>query len=73
EYFEHSPMIITALLPVTGYEQAARLLAEFQQTGARNMQKFLEEKLGKELVERLFSSAGLTALGHRNHGKNTEK
>jgi len=73
EYFEHSPMIITALLPVTGYEQAARLLAEFQQTGSGNMQKFLEEKLGKELVERLFSSAGLTALGHRNHGKNTEK
>ncbi|NTW06833.1 MAG: aspartate ammonia-lyase [Syntrophaceae bacterium] len=73
EYFEHSPMIITALLPVTGYEQATRLLTEFKQTGTKNMRKFLEEKMGKSLVERLFSSSSLTALGHRNYGKDTEK
>ncbi len=73
EYFEHSPMIITALLPVTGYEQATQLLAEFKQTGTKNMRKFLEEKLGESIVEKVFSSASLTALGHRNHGKDTEK
>ncbi len=37
------------------------------------MLNFLEEKLGKSLVERLFSSSSLTALGHRNYGKDAEK
>lgn len=73
EYFEHSPMIITALLPVTGYERATELMAEFTQTGTRNMRKFLEEKLGESIVEKVFSSASLTALGYRDYGKNTEK
>ena len=73
EYFEQSPMIITALLPVTGYEQATRLLAEFKQTGTQNMRKFLEEKLGESIVEKVFSSASLTALGHKEYGKDTKK
>lgn len=73
EYFEHSPMIITALLPVTGYERATELMAEFTRTGTKNMRKFLEEKLGEPIVEKVFSSASLTALGYRDYGKNTEK
>ncbi|MEN6373642.1 MAG: aspartate ammonia-lyase [Smithella sp.] len=72
-YFEHSPMIITALLPVTGYERATKLIAEFNQTGIKNMRNFLEEKLGKSVVEKIFSSASLTALGHREYGKDTQK
>jgi aspartate ammonia-lyase len=73
EYFEHSPMIITALLPVTGYERATQLMAEFTRTKTKNMRKFLEEKLGEPIVEKVFSSASLTALGYRDYGKNTEK
>jgi len=73
EYFEHSPMIITALLPVTGYERATQLMAEFTQSETKNMRKFLEEKLGKPIVEKVFSAASLTALGYRDYGKDTEK
>jgi len=73
EYFEHSPLIITAFLPVIGYEKATELMTEFTSTGKKNMREFLEAKLGKTLVEKIFSSASLTALGYRDHGKNTEK
>ncbi len=66
-------MIITALLPVTGYERATELMAEFSQCGTKNMRKFLEEKLGESVVEKVFSSASLTALGYRDYGKDTEK
>jgi aspartate ammonia-lyase len=73
EYFEHSPMIITALLPVIGYERATELITEFTKTGGKNMREFLEEKLDKAIVEKAFSSSSLTALGYRDYGKNTEK
>lgn len=73
EYFEHSPMIITALLPVIGYERATQLMAEFTRTGTINMRKFLEEKLGESIVGKVFSSVSLTALGYKDYGKDTEK
>lgn len=73
EYFDHSPMIITALLPVIGYERATELMTEFNETGTKNMRKFLEEKLGKSTVEKVFSSESLTALGYNDYGKDTEK
>jgi aspartate ammonia-lyase len=71
EYFAHSPMIITALLPAIGYERATTLIAEFRQTGTKNMRLFLEEKLGKELVDKALSPYQLTALGYKDNGKNT--
>lgn len=71
-YFDESPMIITAMLPVIGYEKATELISLFFQSGTKNMRMFLEEKLGKELVENIFSPNSLTALGYRNHGKNTK-
>lgn len=73
EFFDHSPMIITALLPVIGYERATDLIAEFNRTGTKNMRQFLEEKVGKTITEKVFSSSSLTALGYRDYGKNTEK
>jgi aspartate ammonia-lyase len=73
DYFAHSPMIITALLPVIGYERATELMTEFSQASTKNMRIFLEEKLGKSIVEKAFSSYSLTALGYRDHGKDTEK
>lgn len=72
EYFDYSPMIITALLPIIGYERATELMAEFT-PGSKGMRKFLEEKIGVSLVEKVFSSSSLTALGYRDYGKNTEK
>jgi aspartate ammonia-lyase len=66
EYFDASPMIITALLPVTGYEKATRLITEFSSLGEKNMRRFLEERLGKELIDKVLSPYQLTALGYKD-------
>ena len=73
EYFDKSPMIITALLPVIGYEKAAELIGEFFSTGEENMRVFLEKRLGTELVEKIFSPYSITALGHRGYERNAER
>jgi len=66
EYFNASPMIITALLPVIGYEKATQFMTEFSTGREKNMRRFLEERLGKELIDQIFSPYQLTALGHRD-------
>jgi len=66
EYFDASPMIITALLPVIGYEKATQLITEFSSHNKKNMRRFLEEKLGKELIDKIFSPYQLTALGYKD-------
>ncbi|MFA5321597.1 MAG: aspartate ammonia-lyase [Smithella sp.] len=66
EYFDASPMIITALLPVIGYEKAALLISDFSSRGEKNMRRFLEEKLGKDLIDKILSPYQLTALGYRD-------
>ena len=67
EYFNTSPMIITALLPVIGYEEAAQFITEFSSGSGNNMRRFLEEKLGKELIDKIFSPYQLTALGYKDN------
>jgi aspartate ammonia-lyase len=64
-FFDHSPMIITALLPVIGYDRAAELMALFHRSGESNVTAFLEKTLNRELVEKTFSPYQLTALGYR--------
>jgi aspartate ammonia-lyase len=59
-------MIITALLPVIGYEKATQFIAEFSSGSQNNMRQFLEEKLGKELIDQIFSPYQLTALGYKD-------
>jgi aspartate ammonia-lyase len=59
-------MIITALLPVTGYEKATQFITEFSSRGDKNMRRFLEEKLGKELINKVLSPYQLTALGYKD-------
>ena len=66
EYFDASPMIITALLPVIGYEKATQFITEFSSRGEKNMRRFLEEKLGKELIDKILSPYQLTALGYKD-------
>ena len=65
EYFEQSPMTITAFLPHIGYDRAAALLREFDSSGRKNLREFLSEKLGKDLVDRILSPYHLVALGYR--------
>jgi aspartate ammonia-lyase len=64
EYFDKSPTIITALLPHIGYEKAEELLKEFSASGKNNLREFLSEKLGKELIERVFDPYNLISLGY---------
>ena len=66
EYFNASPMIITALLPEIGYEKATQFIKEFSAGSEKNMRRFLEEKLGKELIDQIFSPYELTALGYKD-------
>ena len=77
--FDASPMIITALLPIIGYERATELIKEFHEqelsgdtAAARNIRTFLEEKLGKKLIDETFSAYHLTALGYRKNGYDTK-
>ncbi len=67
-YFDHSPMIITALLPVIGYDRAASLLKEFLAMSGSNMRTFMEQKLGKETVNKYLAPASLSALGYKDRG-----
>jgi len=64
-YLDHSPMILTALLPLLGYEKATELIATFHRENAVNVRAFLEAKVGREVVEKLLSPYTLTALGYR--------
>ena len=65
-YLEQSPTLITAFLPVLGYDQANLLLAEWQKVQPRNFREFLVEKLGRELVDKTLSPYNLTALGYQD-------
>jgi aspartate ammonia-lyase len=71
-YFDQSPMIITALVPIIGYDRATDMISDFNKEGRKNMRVFLEEKLGKELIDTIFSPYQLTALGFRKHGQDTQ-
>ncbi len=86
--FDASPMIVTALVPLIGYERATELIKEFHErqpspdgsilpaewdtAAARSIRTFLEEKLGKKLIDEVFSAYRLTALGYRKDGYDTE-
>jgi aspartate ammonia-lyase len=79
-YFERSPMIVTALLPLIGYERATELIAEYYRRagmaqptdhGSLSMRSFLETKLGVEVVARALDPYRLTALGYQDHGRDT--
>ncbi len=72
EYFDKSPMIITALLPVIGYEKATELIDEFVSAGQKDMRRFLEDELGIELIEKMFSPYRITALGNSNYERNAK-
>ncbi|MDD4013167.1 MAG: aspartate ammonia-lyase [Candidatus Omnitrophica bacterium] len=62
--------IVTAFLPVLGYEKAAELLKEYRDGGGRKIREFLSAKLGAEIVNRMLSPAKLIALGYGEDEKN---
>jgi aspartate ammonia-lyase len=60
-----SPEIITAFVPLLGYDRCSELLKEFEQHGQGTIRQFLENELGKETVEKTLSPQNLMSLGHK--------
>lgn len=64
---------MTAFLPYIGYEGAQALLADYRALNgdrapsgpreAMTVRAYLEERLGKDLVDRVLSADALSALG----------
>ena len=64
--FEKSEMIITAFLPIIGYDKAEDLVAEFKTSGEVNFKTFLKTKIDSDLVDKTLSPDSLMMLGYRN-------
>ncbi len=60
-----SPEIITAFVPMLGYDRCSELIKQFEQHGKGNIREFLEKELGKEAVEKTLSPQNLMSLGYK--------
>jgi aspartate ammonia-lyase len=60
-----SPEIITAFVPMLGYDRCSELFKQFEQHGTGTIREFLEKELGKEAVEKTLSPQNLMSLGHK--------
>lgn len=67
-YFDRSPAIITAFLPVIGYDRGTGLFQEFQASSGEDLRAFLSDRLGAELVDKTLSPHNLLSLGYRTKG-----
>ena len=63
--FNSSVEIVTAFLPVVGYDRATELVEAFKKTGRTDFATYLVEELGAAVVEKTLSPQNLMALGHR--------
>jgi aspartate ammonia-lyase len=70
-YLDRSEGVVTAFVPHLGYDKAAELLRDFRDSGREDLRGFLEERLGKALVERTLSPQNLLSLGYRDDGQNS--
>ncbi|MBI9020897.1 MAG: aspartate ammonia-lyase [Verrucomicrobia bacterium] len=61
-----SPEIITAFVPMFGYDRCSELFKQFEQLGTGTIREFLEKELGKETVEKTLSPQNLMSLGHKD-------
>ncbi len=60
-----SPEIITAFLPLLGYDRCAELVKKYETQNQLTVRGFLEQELGKESVKKILSPQNLMALGYR--------
>jgi aspartate ammonia-lyase len=65
DHARKSTTIITALLPRIGYERAQALIGDFAKTGEKDFRSFLEEALGKALVDEALSPQNVMSLGYK--------
>lgn len=57
--------LITAFLPIIGYEKAEFLVNDYNSSSQTDFKKFLIEQLGTDIVEQHLEPAKLMALGHK--------
>jgi aspartate ammonia-lyase len=60
-----SPEIITAFVPMLGYDRCSELFKRFGQQGDGTILEFLEKELGEEIVNKTLSPQNLMAMGHK--------
>lgn len=63
-FLENSPTLITALLPLIGYQQAQAVSKEFMLSKEQNLRKFLSERFGEDAIRRALSSEALLLPGN---------
>ena len=61
-----SPEIITAFVPMLGYDRCTELVKKYEAQNQLTVRGFLENELGKETVEKTLAPQNLMALGHRD-------
>ncbi len=61
-----SPEIITAFIPMLGYDRCTELVQKYGEQTGLTVRKFLEQELGKETVKKTLAPQNLMALGHTN-------
>ncbi len=64
-YFDRSRMLITAFVPVVGYDRCNELLKDFDSSKEENLRAFLATQLGAETVDKILSPHNLVGLGYR--------
>jgi aspartate ammonia-lyase len=61
-----SPEIITAFVPLLGYDRCTELMNAYRKQDRLTVRELLEQELGKETVDQTLSPQNIMALGHRN-------
>ncbi|HSR87837.1 MAG TPA: lyase family protein [Pontiella sp.] len=64
--FNESLEIITAFLPVIGYDRATQLVETFKKTERTDFRRYLVEEIGEDVVDKTLSPQNLMALGYRS-------
>jgi aspartate ammonia-lyase len=60
-----SPELITAFVPMLGYDRCSELFKQFEQHGTGTLREFLVKELGEDTVEKTLSPQNLMALGYK--------
>lgn len=64
KHLDQSPVLITAFLPVIGYDRATALVQTFHTSGQTDFRAFLCSALGTETVNTILAPQRLTSLGY---------
>ncbi len=72
-HVEGSVALITAMVPLVGYERAESLAKDLAASGRTDVRVFLAERLGADAVASRLDPAALMALGHQQPTSNIQQ